>query len=47
MLDPTVTLKSHDLLDFGDSASLGNTSVMDRQQHRIVNEKEMTKSAQQ
>ncbi|XP_058613182.1 microtubule organization protein AKNA isoform X2 [Onychostoma macrolepis] len=48
MLDPTVTLKSHDLLDFGDSASLvHSTSVTDRQQHRIVNEKEMTKSAQQ
>ncbi len=46
-LDTTVTLKSHDLLDFGDTASLWNTSVMDRQQHRVVNEKEMTKSAQQ
>lgn len=47
MLDTTVALKSHDLLDFGDSASLGNTSRTDRQHHRIVNEKEMTKSAQQ
>ncbi|XP_016141638.1 AT-hook-containing transcription factor isoform X2 [Sinocyclocheilus grahami] len=47
MLDPTVTLKSHDLLYFGDSASLGNTSVTDRQQHRIFNEKKTTTSAQQ
>lgn len=47
MLDTTVTLKSRDLLDFGDTASLWNTSVMDRQQHRVVNEKEMTKPAQQ
>uniref|UniRef100_A0A8C1LA80 AT-hook transcription factor n=1 Tax=Cyprinus carpio TaxID=7962 RepID=A0A8C1LA80_CYPCA len=47
MLDPTVTLKSHDLLDFGDSASLGNTSVTDRQQHSIFNEKMTTTSAQQ
>ncbi|XP_016407422.1 AT-hook-containing transcription factor-like [Sinocyclocheilus rhinocerous] len=47
MLDPAVTLKSHDLLDFGDSASLGNTSITDRQQHRIFNEKKTMTSAQQ
>ncbi|XP_026052257.1 AT-hook-containing transcription factor isoform X1 [Carassius auratus] len=47
MLDPTVTLKSHDLLDFGDSASLGNTSVTERQQNRIFNEKKTMTSAQQ
>ncbi|XP_043077694.1 microtubule organization protein AKNA [Puntigrus tetrazona] len=47
MLDSTLTLKSRDSLDFGDSASFENTSMTDRQQHRTVNEKEMTQSAQQ
>ncbi|KAK2872498.1 hypothetical protein Q8A67_022395 [Cirrhinus molitorella] len=47
MLDPAVTLKSQDLLDFGETAPPGNTSVTDRHQHRTVNEQEMTKSAQQ
>ncbi|KAL0163051.1 hypothetical protein M9458_042447, partial [Cirrhinus mrigala] len=46
MMDPTVTLKSQDLLDFGGSAAPGKTSVTDRQQHRTVNERETTKCAQ-
>ncbi|KAK9955179.1 hypothetical protein ABG768_015067 [Culter alburnus] len=47
MLDQAVTLKSHDLLDFGDSAPSEKKSTMIRQRHRTINESEMTKSAQQ
>jgi len=46
MLDQAVTLKSCDLLDFGDSVPSGKKSTTVRQRHRTINESEMTKSAQ-
>ncbi|ROL47457.1 AT-hook-containing transcription factor [Anabarilius grahami] len=47
MLDQAVTLKSRDLLDFGDSVPSEKKSTTVRQRHRTINESEMTKSAQQ
>ncbi|XP_056301674.1 microtubule organization protein AKNA [Danio aesculapii] len=46
-LDQAVTLKSHDLLDFGSSVPPGNKSVTDRQPLKTVNEREMREPAQQ
>lgn len=46
-LDQAVTLKSHDLLDFGSSVPPGKKSVTDRQPLKTVNEREMRKPAQQ
>ncbi|XP_067280367.1 microtubule organization protein AKNA isoform X2 [Pseudorasbora parva] len=47
MLDQAVTLKSHDLLDFGHCVPSGKKSLMVRQRHGTINERETTKSAQQ